>query len=128
MEWVTEIGCAYDAVITVGIEGALTTNEIVVDIQFKDYAGNNLKEPVNFYGYCCVSSDGLVKETNTNSSETIIETYGNLEIELAKTSYNLITNATGHIDLSMIDSGSNSYYFCVVLPNGRLKVSDVITF
>ena len=125
MEWTTLIGVAHSAVISLAVQSG---DKIVVDIQFKDYAGNNLKEPLNFYGYCCVGSDGLVKETHTNSSEIAIEEYGNLEIELAKTSYNLITNATGHIDLDMTDTADNSYYFCVVLPDGRLVVSKVITF
>lgn len=114
-----------DADITVGAESA---NVINVAIQLKDYLGNDIAAPACIYAYCCTDANGTSKETTTVSTETAIGTDGDLEIELAKTSYMLISEADGDIDLDFTDTGTNDFYFALVMPTGKIVVSDNIVF
>ncbi len=114
-----------DADITVGAEG---TNTIDVAIQLKDYLGNNVATPTYIPAYCCTTSAGTTKETTTVSTETAILTDGEILVVTAKTEYTLLSEADGKIGLRFTDTGTNSFYFAIVLPTGRIVVSDVITF
>jgi len=125
MEWRTEMGCAYGATITVGTEAS---NVINVTIQLKDYAGNDLDVANSIIAYCSSTATGLDRVTTTVSTETAIGTDGSLGIILAKSMYLLISEADGDIDLNFTDTGTNSFYLVLVLPNGKLAVSAVITF
>ena len=125
MEWITEVGCAYDATITVGTEAS---NVINVTIQLKDYAGNDLAVANSIVAYLSSTATGLDRATTTVTTETAIGTDGSLGILLAKSMYLLISEADGDIDLNFTDTGTNSFYLVLVMPNGKLKVSAVITF
>jgi len=114
-----------DADITVGAEG---TNVINVAIQLKDYLGNNIAAPSYVRAYFCTTTAGTTKETTTVSTETAIGTDGEILIVTAKTEYMLLSEADGSIDIDITDTGTNDTYLAVVLPTGRIVVSDNIKF
>jgi len=114
-----------DAEITIGAEG---TNTIDAAIQLKDYLGNNVTIPTYLPAYCCTTSAGTTKETTTVSTEAAILTDGEILVVTAKTEYTLLSEANGKIGVRFTDTGTNSFYFAIVLPTGRIVVSDVITF
>ncbi|GAH84830.1 unnamed protein product, partial [marine sediment metagenome] len=54
MEWTTEVGCAYSATIKI-----VSSDPAVVEIQLKDWAGNNLKVPASIFAYLSSTPTGL---------------------------------------------------------------------
>ena len=122
-KWINGMPCS--ATISVGTE---TDNVINVAIQLTDYLGNDLTNAASILAYCASDSAGLNIITKTFSTETAIGTDGSLGIILAKTMYQLTSEADGDIDLDFTDTGTNSCYLALVMPNGKLVVSDAITF
>jgi len=120
-----EKGVAASATIVVGTEAS---NVINVTIQLKDYIGTDLAVANSVIAYCSSTATGLDRVTTTVSTETAIGTDGSLGILLAKSMYLLISEADGDIDLNFTDTGTNSFYLVIVLPNGNISVSSVITF
>ena len=122
MEWTTEIGCAYSATITVGTITA--TGDVT--IQLKDYAGNNLTVPNGVMVYFTTDAAGQTIETL--GAEATIATNGICNVVTATSVYYCISEATGLIDLTLDGDGAVSNYLHVVLPNGKIVHSGVITF
>ena len=110
------------------VVGAEASDVINVTIQLTDYLGNDIAVAASIIAYTCTTSAGTTKETHTCSSEAAIGTDGDLEVILAKTTYHLISEADGDIDIDFTDTGTNSFYLAIVLPTGKIVVSDVITF
>ena len=104
------------------------TDEWYVNIQLTDYQGNDLAVAGNVMAYLASDADGLDFNTATVTTETAIGTDGSLAIVIAKILYSLTSEKDGDIDLVVTDTGDDVYYFVVVLPNGKLVVSDAITF
>lgn len=125
MEWTSIVDRAYDADITVGAETSTTT--ITVTIQLKDFAGNNLTIPASILAYTASDVAGLTYSITTVSTDTVAAT-GSLAVLIAKGAYVLTSTATGAIVLTVTDTAANSFYLVLVMPNGKLVVSDVITF
>lgn len=125
MEWTPLKDVAYGATITVAEKD---TDEWYVYIQLTDYAGNDLTVPGNVMGYLASDAAGLNFNAATVTTDTAIKTDGSLSIILAKILYSLTSEADGDIDLTITDTGDDVYYFVVVLPSGKLVVSDAITF
>ena len=123
LKWMNNVPCG--ATITVGAEA---TNVINVAIQLTDYLGEDIAAPACIKAYCCTTSAGTTKETTTVSTEAAIKTDGELTVVTAKTEYNLLSEADGDIDIDFTDTGTNSFYLALVLPTGKIVVSDVITF
>ena len=124
MEWTTDVGCAYTATFTIADQSAETR---LVTIQFKDWAGNNLEVPVSVLCYTASNATGLTPAA-LGDAELLEATYGKINILLSKTVFQLISNAAGKIDVTVTENGIDTYYLVLVLPNGKLVVSDALTF
>lgn len=123
MEWTTEVGCAYTADIDVGTESG---GKIAVTIQLKDYAGNNLTVPNSIVAYCASDSDGLTYAVTDLTTDIHTDT-GSLAVLTTKGVYQLVSTAAGLIVLDCTDSSAcTAFYLVLVLPNGKLIVSDAI--
>jgi len=124
MEWTTEVGCAYSATITVGT----ITDTGNVTIQLKDFAGNALTVPNGVMVYFTTDAAGQTIETL--GAEATITTHGICNVVTATSVYYCISEATGLIDLTLDGDYGNSatVYLHVVLPNGKIVHSAVITF
>ena len=124
MEWTTEIGCAYSATFTIADQSGETR---LVTIQFKDWAGNNLTVPVSVLCYTASDATGLTP-TALEDEELLEAAYGKLQTIVTKTLYQLISTAAGKADVTVTENGTDTYYLVLVLPNGKLVVSDALTF
>jgi len=125
MEWTMEIGCAYDAVITVG---ATHTATIAATIQLKDYAGNNLKVSNSVIAYLSEVSTGLTVNTTNLTTEMTVTT-GNLLALIQYKAYLLQSDATGAIATTMgYTTGAKNFYLVIILPNGKKVVSTAFAF
>lgn len=125
MEWTPIIDVAYDATITVAEKD---TDEWYVYVQLKDFAGNDLTVPGSVLCYLASDSAGLDFNAATVTTETAIKADGSLAIILAKILYLATSEADGDIDFTITDTGDDVYYFVVVLPSGKLVVSEAMTF
>ena len=124
MEWVTEEGCTYGADFTIDDQSGETR---LVTIQLKDYAGNNLSVPASIICYMASNATGLTPAA-LGDAELLQATYGKLSILLTKLIFHLVSTATGKIDVTVTENGTDTYYLVLVMPNGKLVVSDALTF
>ena len=122
MEWTPIVDAAYDCDISVGTIAATG----VITIQLKDYAGNNLTEISGFDFYMTTDAAGVTIETL--GAEAAVATYGICNIITATSVYKCTTDATGKFAVTLDGDGAVSNYLHVILPNGRVKHSAVITF
>ena len=53
---------------------------------------------------------------------------GSAGSELAASIFLLVSEADGDIDINITESGTDTFYLVLVMPNGKLIVSDAITF
>lgn len=115
----------FDATFVIGAESG--GNVINVAIQLLDADGNDLATRAAVYFYLSDDADGDTVVAATTS--LAIGTDG-VAIEFVSNSAGLlISEADGDIDLNIGDAGgAATYYLVLVLPNGLLKVSSVITF
>lgn len=125
MEWKPIIDCAYDATITVG---TLATNTYPITIQLKDFEGNNLTVPAGIMAYYADSSTGLEPTDVTTDLATTSDGAGAVLIFLTKYLYLLISEADGTIAVDSEDDGTDDQYLVLVMPDGRLVVSGVLTY
>ena len=125
MEWTTEVGCAYNAVITVG---ATHTDTIAATIQLKDWAGNNLKVSNSVLAYLSEVSTGLDIST-TNLTTEMTATTGHLAALVQYKNYILGSDVNGAIAITMgYTTGAKSFYLVIILPNGKKVVSTAFAF
>jgi hypothetical protein len=107
--------------------GAEAGNVINVAIQLKDAAGADMatRSSVRFY----LSADANGDAVATAATSLAIGTDG-LMIEWVSNSSGMLTSEVdGDIDINIGDaSGAATYYLVLVMPNGSLSVSSVITF
>ncbi|MBC8499491.1 MAG: hypothetical protein H8D39_03075 [Candidatus Atribacteria bacterium] len=125
MEWTTEVGCAQTATIAVGTESGET---FAPTIQLKDWAGNNLTVPAAIVCYVSNVATGL--DVDTISGEVALTGSGNGAVSTLLTHYAwlLISEANGTISVTITDTGTGALYLVLVMPNGKLVVSDVMTY
>jgi len=117
-------GMAADASISVDVGDTAAT----VTIQLKDWNGDDLAVPGTVICYLSSDPAGLDFNEATVTTETAIATDGSLAILLAKIAYLVTSEADGDIGLTITDTGEDVYYLVVVLPTGKLVVSDAMTF
>lgn len=123
MEWTTEVGCAYDADIDVGTEDG---NVIEITIQLKNYAGKDLTVPNSIRAYWASNATGLTYAVNDLETD-LAATTSAIAILVANGVYQLVINASGLIVLDAGHSGaSTKRYLVLVLPNGKLIVSNAV--
>ena len=125
MEWRTETDCAYGATITVG---TLSSNTYPVTIQLLDYAGNALTVPAGIMAYYSSVATGLDPTDVTTELATTSGGAGAVLIFLAKYLFLLISEVDGTIAVDSTDSGTDDQYLILVMPNGKLVVSGVLTY
>ncbi len=125
MEWTSIVNCVYDADITVG---TLSSDTYPVTIQLKDFEGKNLKVPAGIMAYYSSVATGL--DPTDVSTELAITSggAGAVLIFLAKYLFLLISEADGTIAVDSEDSGTDDQYLVLVMPDGRLVVSGVLTY
>lgn len=114
-----------DAVMTVGTEAA---NAINVAIQFVDRDnGNELGERVAVNWYLSSDANGDAVATAPDGGAAI-GTDGVLIEWTANLSGLLISESDGDADVTLTESGAGTWYLVLVMPDGKLVVSDAITF
>jgi hypothetical protein len=114
-----------DAVITVGAD---TSDVFPVAIQLKGQSGCDMQYASAVFCYLSKNSDGstiCVDETDT--TEIVAGTDGLWVETLADLAGWAISESDGDIDLAVTVKSGKSAYLVVVLPNGRLVISSVMT-
>jgi hypothetical protein len=107
--------------------GAEAGNVINVAIQLKDAAGSDMAISNAIPFYLSANADGST--TATAATSLAIGTDGLMLEWTSNSSGLLVSEADGDIDINIGDaSGAATYYLVLVLPNGKLTISDVITF
>ena len=125
MEWTPIVDCAYDATISVGTE---SSGAIDLTIQLLDFAGNDLA--VRGVVYLYFSSDTTGDATSDMDSLDISTNTadGDSLAVLANNYFMLISESDGDICVTADDDGAGSVYANIVLPNGKIVTSSVVTF
>ena len=121
-------GGLIDAIQAVYTIGAEATNVINVGIQLNDGEGNALTSARSLPWYLASDTAGLDPATTAPNVGTAIGTDGALIESVANLSGIAISEADGDIDVDIEDSGTPTFYFVLVTPDGRLLVSAAITF
>jgi hypothetical protein len=118
-------GIIADAVLTVG---AINTNAITVGIQLKDALGNDLAIRGGVKAYLSSDANGDALEAASGTLSVAAGTDGVLIEDATDNSFWLISEADGDIDVTVTQTGADAHYLVLVLPDGRLKASAVLTF
>ena len=109
---------------TIGTEAS---NVINVVIQLKNIDGEDMDERgcLSWYLSNDAEGDDLATVPNVGIS---IGTDGVLIETLTNLAGLVVSESDGDIDVDIEDSGTPTFYFVLVNPNGKLVVSDAITF
>ena len=118
-------GVAWDASFTIAAE---SSNTVAVNIQLKDFAGNDLAVTAAVIAYISTSATGL--DVGTISGDIALTSSGDGAVSTLLTHYAwlLISEADGDIDVTITDTGTTTQYLVLVLPNGKLIVSTTLGF
>lgn len=121
MEWTPIVDCAYDCKITV----TTGTTTCAVEIQLKDFAGNNLTVKNCVAAYISTGSTG-----DTAGTVTSIVKLTNGDVIGADTTVSviLLSESNGLIDCTIDGTTQGSVYLNVILPNGKIVTSGIVTF
>lgn len=120
-----EVNIPVDADITVGSQVSTTIN---VAIQLKNLDDENIPVPVGIKAYLADSYDGTDLAGTAPDGHVAIGTDGLLLPVVTDKVFELVSEATGTIDLDIVESGTDSWYLVLILPNGNLVISDEIAF
>lgn len=123
MEWTSIVDCAYDATFTL-----VSSDPAVVTIQLKDYAGNDLTVPASVMAWISSTATGI--DPSGVSSELALTGSGDgaVLIHLTHYLYQLISEADGDIAVTITDTGTTAQYLTLLMPNGKLVVSQHLVF
>ena len=120
MEWTTEVGCAYTASFTIGA----AADAVLVTVQLKDFAGNALTVKNKVTAYITSDADG-----NTTSTITSAAVASGIQHSIEATkSYEFISEDDGTFSSTLTLASATTRYLNIVLPNGKVVTSPVITF
>lgn len=115
---------AVDCTITVGDEAA---NVRDIAIQLKDLNGDDIKSRQAVELLVLLDANGDAFAATGGSTGIELDTDGALLPIVAKKYFKAISEADGDIDLTWTDTGTEAAYLGVLLPNGRLVISDALT-
>lgn len=118
----------YDlAEFTIGAEGSNTIN---VGVVLKDARNNALAERVHGRAYLSDAATGAGISGTATTSALAVGTNGNLlDIPVTGKSFDFVTDASGRIDINIIQTAAPvTYYLVLLMPDGSIKVSNAITF
>lgn len=116
---------AKGASVTVGTKVSTTINALV---QLKDAAGTNMAVRGSVFAYLSDNSNGSTITATVPDGGVVIGTNGLAIPVVAAEAFQLVSGATGLVDLNITHSGSHTYYLVVVLAQGTLAVSGAIAF
>ena len=117
------VGELYGATMAVGTIGGDTIN---VTIQLTDFLGNDLATRANLIAYLSDDANGdSIAGTAPNTSPAI-GTDGVLGPLVTDKVFLLISESDGDIDIDITDSGADTWYLILYMPDGRLVASDAI--
>jgi hypothetical protein len=109
----------------IGAEGG---NAINVAIQLKDAAGNDLAVRGSVLAYLSDDANGDSVAATAPDGNVAIGTDGVLLPVVADKVFQLVSEADGDIDIDIGESGADTWYLILVMPDGRLVASNAITF
>lgn len=113
------------ATITVGAEAA---NAINVAVQLLDQSGNEMVGRRNLIAYLSDDANGDSIAAAAADGHVAVGTDG-LAVHLVTDKVFMVTSeADGDFDLTITESGADTWYLILVLPDGRLIASGAITF
>lgn len=115
---------AVDAEITVGAEA---TNVRAITIQLKDANGDDITSRQVVQAFVFADASGNAFATTGGSTGIAIGTDGALLAVVAKKQFTLISEDDGDIDLTWTDTGTEAAYLGILLPSGKLVISDALT-
>lgn len=118
--------CA-DATITVSAEGATTANTRDITIQLLDADGNDIAyaETVEVIMYLDAAQAAFV--VTGGSTGIDVGTDGALLDVVAKKYFLATSETDGDIDLEYLDTGTETVFLGLRLPNGRVIMADELT-
>jgi hypothetical protein len=119
-------GAPAGATFVVGAEAG--GNTINVAIQLKDANGADLAVHGSVLAYLSNDANGNAIATAAPSGGWAIGTDGLLIPIVTNKAAQLVSEADGDIDVTIIEAGAYTVYLVLVLPNGKLAVSGAITF
>ena len=109
--------------------GPLTSHVINVAVQLQDANWQNLTQRGAVRAYLSDNADGSTLTATAPGTSVGIGTNG-LELELVtKKVFELVSNASGQVDLNLSDNtGAKTWYLVVILPDGSLNISPAMIF
>lgn len=113
----------YGATITVGAETGGTT--IKVTIQLTDALGDDMAKVSCLTAYLSDNSDGSTVGS-AHSTSPAINADGLLQALITDLVFLLTSESDGDIDIDFVDSGAQTIYLCLIMPDGSLVISDAI--
>ena len=109
--------------------GAEATNVINVGLQLTDAQGNDLDEIGTVFAFLSDSATGDSISGTAPATSVAIGTDGAIIVEhTTKLCWTLQSESDGDIDIDITETGADTWYLVVVLPDGTSTVSDAITF
>lgn len=115
-----------DAVITVADADTATPD---ITIQLVDGAGNDLNECRAVFAYLSKNSDGsTICADTTDTTEFVIGTDGLFVETIEDIAGWLVSESDGDIDVTITVVDGKTAYLVLVMPDGRLVISDVMTW
>ena len=114
-------------VFTVGAKVSTTIN---VAMQFQDARGQNIAQIASCYVYLSDNANGSTLTATAATSNIVVGTNGVvLDTPVTEKEVHCLTNATGQLDLNIVQTASpQPYYLCVIMPDGSIAVSPLFTF
>lgn len=112
------------------IIGAETTNAISVSIQLQqaDKAANDIGFIGVVQAYLSDNADGTGVASTAPDTSVLAGTDGAILFNSADKVFTLQSEADGDIDIVITETGVDTWYLCVILPDGSLAISGAITF
>lgn len=114
---------AVDATITIGAEN---TNVRNIDIQLKDAAGNNMDAVCEFEILMFLNATPTDYVATGGSTGIAIGATGKLLTVVAKKYFRAISSATGLVQLTWTDTGTEAFCVGVRLSGGKIVYSAVV--
>lgn len=109
--------------------GSESSNAITVAIQLRDSTSNaDIESRYSIFAYLSDDANGDSVAGTAPSGGVAIGTDGLAIPIVAGKAFQLVSEADGDIDLVITESGADTWYLVLVMPDGRLVVSNAITF
>ena len=108
--------------------GDQATDTINVAVQLQDENGAALAESISVLAFLCDAADGVDQTATAPDGHVAAGTNGGCVHLVTDKVFLLNTNASGQLDIDIVESGADTWYLVLVFPNGERAVSGAITF